>query len=113
MATQQVILTTTLVAAGDLAQQCLVAYDGTLCKKGKPAIGVAEVDAKKGDATPVNCLGIIAAVAGAAVAVGDVVQSDDQGRVIKLETTGNPVPVGTATSAASEAGATLRVMWKP
>lgn len=112
MATQQVILTTTVIAKTELAQQCLVAYDGSQCTKGKAALGVAEVDAKTGDATPVNCLGILAAVAGGAIAVGDTVQAGDNGKLIKQEAPGSPVALGTALTAASGEDATFRVMWK-
>ncbi|ECN6755371.1 DUF2190 domain-containing protein, partial [Salmonella enterica subsp. enterica serovar Newport] len=53
MATQQVLLTTTVVATGTLQQQHLVGYDGAPCTKGALAFGIAEVDAVAGDATPV------------------------------------------------------------
>ncbi|EDV5462398.1 DUF2190 domain-containing protein, partial [Salmonella enterica subsp. enterica] len=45
MATQQVILATTLTAGGPLVQQRLVGYDGKTCTKGGLALGIAEVDA--------------------------------------------------------------------
>ncbi|ELC4947537.1 DUF2190 family protein, partial [Salmonella enterica] len=68
MATQQVILATTLTAGGPLVQQRLVGYDGKTCTKGGLALGIAEVDAAAGDAVAVNVAGILAAEAGAAVA---------------------------------------------
>ncbi|ELE1935813.1 DUF2190 family protein [Salmonella enterica] len=111
MATQQVILATTLTATGALVQQRLVGYDGKTCTKGALALGIAEVDAAEGDAVAVNVLGIIAAEAGAAINPGDKLQSDDNGCVIPLETTGKPEQVGVAITAAAAAGNTLRVMW--
>ncbi|ECE0876974.1 DUF2190 domain-containing protein, partial [Salmonella enterica subsp. enterica] len=48
MATQQVILATTLTAGGPLVQQRLVGYDGKTCTKGGLALGIAEVDAAAG-----------------------------------------------------------------
>lgn len=112
MATQQVILTTTVTATASLKQQCLVGYTGALPEKGTAALGIAEADAVTGDATPVNCLGILAAVAGGVVAAGDTVQAGDNGKLIKKEATGTPVALGTALTAASADGATFRVMWK-
>lgn len=112
MATQQVILTTTVTATADLTQQCLVGYNGDVPVKGGAALGIAEADAATGDATPVNCLGILAAVAGGAVAAGDTVQAGDDGKLIKKEASGTPVALGTALTAASADGATFRVMWK-
>lgn len=111
MATQQVILATTIIAAGALVQQRLVGYDGKTCTKGGLALGIAEVDAIAGDAVAVNVLGIIAVEAGAAINPGDKLQSDDNGCVIPLEATGKPEQVGVAITAATAAGNTLRVMW--
>ncbi|EJG5923837.1 DUF2190 family protein [Salmonella enterica] len=111
MATQHVILSETLTATGALVQQRLVGYDGKTCTKGGLALGIAEVDAAAGDVVAVNVLGIIAAEAGAAIAVGDKLQSDDNGCVIPLEATGNPEQVGVALTAAAAAGNSLKVMW--
>ncbi|EAA9303493.1 DUF2190 family protein [Salmonella enterica] len=111
MSTQQVILATTIIAAGALVQQRLVGYDGKTCTKGGLALGIAEVDAIAGDAVAVNALGIIAVEAGAAINPGDKLQSDDNGCVIPLEATGKPEQVGVAITAAAAAGNTLRVMW--
>ncbi|EBN1942815.1 DUF2190 domain-containing protein [Salmonella enterica] len=111
MATQQVILATTIIAAGAVTQQRLVGYDGKTCTKGALALGIAEVDAVAGDAVAINVLGIIAAEAGAAINPGDKLQSDDNGCVIPLEATGKPEQVGVAITAAAAAGNTLRVMW--
>ncbi|HIA1613690.1 TPA: capsid cement protein [Salmonella enterica] len=111
MTTQQVILATTVVATGALVQQRLVGYDGKTCTKGALAFGIAEVDASVGDAVSVNVLGIIAAEAGAAVTAGEPLQSDENGCVIPLETTGTPARVGVAVTAAAAAGASLKVMW--
>lgn len=111
MSTQQVILATTIIAAGALVQQRLVGYDGKTCTKGGLALGIAEVDAIAGDAVAVNVLGVIAAEAGAAINPGDKLQSDENGCVIPLEATGKPEQVGVAITAAAAAGNTLRVMW--
>ena len=75
-ATQQVILTTSVVALAALTQQRFVGADNAPCQAGAVALGVAEVDAAAGDLTPVNVLGIVAVEVGAAVAKGQNVQSD-------------------------------------
>lgn len=111
MSTQQVILTTTIIAAGEVTQQRLVGYDGNTCAKGAKAFGVAEVDGVAGDAVPLNVAGIIAVEAGAAVSSGDRLQSDEHGCVIPLEATGTPERVGVAITAATGAGSIIRVMW--
>lgn len=112
MATQQVILTTTVIATGDLKQQCLVDYNGAQPANGTAALGIAEVDAVAGDATAVNCLGILAAVAGGEITAGDRVQAGDNGQLIRLDVTGTAAVLGTALTAASGEGASFRVMWK-
>lgn len=117
MVTQQVVLTTTVVATDTLTQQRLVSVTGGLCKSGDVPLGVAEVGGKAGDAVPVNVLGIIAAEAGGAIDVGTSLTVDDQGRVIAAapaegkasQATG---AVGIALSAAGSEGQLIRVLWR-
>ena len=111
MATQHVILTTTLVVTEAVTQQRLVGYDGKPCAEGALAFGVAEVDGAAGDAVSLNVMGILAAEAGAAVKVGDKLQSNADGCVIPLKATGSPVRIGVAVTEAAAAGNTLQVMW--
>lgn len=111
MATQHVILTTTMVVTAAVTQQRLVGYDGKPCAEGALAFGVAEVDGAAGDAVPLNVMGILAVEVGAAVKVGDKLQSDANGCVIPLKATGSPVRVGVAVTEAAAAGNTLQVMW--
>ncbi|ECG4947670.1 DUF2190 family protein [Salmonella enterica subsp. enterica serovar Llandoff] len=106
--TQQVVLTTTAVAADIILQQHLVGFDGKLCAAGKAALGVAETDADIGDAVGVNVLGIIAVEAGAAFEVGAAVQSDAEGRVIAK--TGSNAVAGVALDAATQAGDVVRIL---
>ncbi|HCL5251803.1 TPA: DUF2190 family protein [Salmonella enterica] len=106
--TQQVILTTTIVAADIILQQRLVGFDSKLCAAGKAVLGVAETDADTGDAVGVNVLGIIAVEAGAAFEAGTALQSDAEGRAI-AKTASNAV-AGTALDAATQAGDTVRIL---
>lgn len=107
MVTQQVILTTTVIAAGVLTQQRFVGGDGALCAEGKAALGVAEVDGVLNDAVPVNVLGIVAIEAGGAIARGAVVQADDQGRAI---TKAAGASNGMALDAATAEGELIRIL---
>ncbi|EQC0634431.1 DUF2190 family protein [Salmonella enterica] len=106
--TQQVVLTTTAVAADIILQQHLVGFDGKLCAAGKAAFGVAETDADVGDALGVNVLGIIAVEAGAAFEVGAAVQSDAEGCAIAK--TGSNAVAGVALDAATQAGDVVRIL---
>ncbi|MFS3650253.1 capsid cement protein, partial [Escherichia coli] len=54
MTTQQVTLTMTVTASTALTQQRFVGADNGACKQGAVAVGVAQVDARAGDLTPVS-----------------------------------------------------------
>ncbi|MEC5344673.1 DUF2190 family protein [Brenneria populi] len=107
-ATQQTILTTTVVALAALTQQRFVGADNAPCQAGAIALGVAEVDGAAGDSVPVNVLGIIAVEAGAAVARGKSVQSDDSARAIPLVDAG--VSNGIALDEATAEGDIIRIL---
>ncbi|HAI5809207.1 TPA: DUF2190 family protein [Escherichia coli] len=92
--TQQVILTTTVVALAALSQQRFVGADNAPCKAGAVALGVAEVDAAAGDVTPVNVLGIVAVEAGAAVSRGQIVQSDANACAVPQVPAAGETPAG-------------------
>lgn len=93
-ATQQVILTTTVMASAALTQQRFVGADNGPCQAGAVALGVAEVDAAAGDLTPVNVLGIIAVEAGAAIARGLNVQSDANACAVPQTAATEDAPAG-------------------
>lgn len=80
--TQNVCLAVSIPAATPLTQFLLVGLDGGLCAEGKPALGVAEMDADKDEMATVNAMGVMVVTSGAAVTIGEVLQCDDQGRVI-------------------------------
>ncbi|MFE8048754.1 capsid cement protein [Brenneria goodwinii] len=106
--TQQVVLTTTVLATAALAQQRFVGADNAPCQAGAAALGVAEVDGAMGDAVPVNVLGIVAVEAGAAVGRGMSVQSDDSARAIPLADAG--VSNGIALDEATAEGDIIRIL---
>lgn len=93
-ATQQVILTTSVLALAALTQQRFVGADNAPCQAGAVALGVAEVDAVAGDLTPVNVLGIIVVEAGAAISKGQSVQSDANARAVPRTAGTSDTPAG-------------------
>ena len=82
MTTQQVTLTMTVTASTALTQQRFVGADNGACKQGAVAVGVAQVDARAGDLTPVSVTGILAVETGAAGSRGALVQADAHARVV-------------------------------
>lgn len=113
-ATQQTILTTTVVALAALTQQRFVGADNAPCQAGAIALGVAEVDGATGDTVPVNVLGIIAVEAGAAVERGKTVQSDADGCAIEqtaaTETKPAGISNGLSLDEATAAGDIIRIL---
>lgn len=114
MVTQQVVLTTTVVAGEDLQAHRLVGFDGKTYKNTGVEFGVAEVAAKTGDSVPVNVIGIMAVEAGAAISVGQILKSDTEGRVVKeTPPQDGSLPfstVGVALDAATAAGEIIRMV---
>ncbi|MGL9719908.1 capsid cement protein [Symbiopectobacterium sp.] len=114
MVTQQVVLTTTRVAAENLTVHRLVGFSGKTFKGVGTELGVAEVSGKKGDAIPVNVMGIMAVEAGAAISAGELLKSDGEGRVIPeaaLDKGALPAStVGVAVDSATAAGEIIRMV---
>ncbi|HDS5670253.1 TPA: DUF2190 family protein [Klebsiella pneumoniae subsp. pneumoniae] len=112
--TQQVILTTTVTASRPLTQQRFVGADNAPCQAGAVALGVAEVDAAAGDVTPVNVLGIVAVEAGAAIAKGQNVQSDENACAVpRIAASGNSpagISAGIALDEALAEGDVIRIL---
>lgn len=106
--TQQVVLTTSVVATDVIIQQRFVGFDGRSCAAGKAVLGVTETGGDADDAVGVNVLGIIAVEAGAAFEVGAALQSDAEGRAIAK--TGSNAVAGTALDAATQAGDVVRIL---
>ncbi|WP_016858136.1 capsid cement protein [Candidatus Williamhamiltonella defendens] len=114
MVTQQVVLTTTVVAAEDLPVHRLVGISAKPFKGSGTELGVADVAGKKGDAVPVNVIGIMAVETGNAISAGELLKSDDQGRVIPesaLEKGALPAStVGVALDSATAEGQLIRMV---
>lgn len=108
MSTQQPVLTTSVIAAADLAQpHRFVGFDGAQAGLGSLALGVLEGDTDAGLAAPVNVLGIVLVEAGAAIPAGSAVQSDASGRAIVLDAGAKN---GVALNAAAAAGDIIRIV---
>lgn len=107
MKTQQIILTTTILAAGALSRLRFVGFDGAVCAAGAKALGVAETSADAGERAPANIHGILLVEAGGVIAAGAEVESDAAGRAItKAAGIGN----GFALDAAAAAGDVIRIV---
>ncbi|MYH70835.1 MAG: DUF2190 family protein [Gammaproteobacteria bacterium] len=78
---------------------------------GDNAVGVTRAPAASGEYTAVDVLGLVAVEASGAIAVGDAVMAEDDGRAKKLA--GNEVAVARAFEAATAAGDIILVMMIP
>lgn len=107
MKTEKVLLTTTIAAAAALTRLRLVDYAGSPCGAGVRALGVANAAYDAGEQAGVAAKGELLVEVGAAVAVGDAVQSDATSRVVPLST---GVVFGAARDAATAAGEFIRVL---
>ena len=100
-----------LVASGDLdAKQYHVVALATTAKAVKIAasgtvavLGILQNDPKSGEAASVVCAGMTKAVAGGAIAVGDLLTANSTGQCIATTTANNKV-VGKAITAVTTAG---------
>ena len=107
MKTQQVILTTSVIAVADLTRRRFVGFNGGVCAAGAKALGVTEADTEADNMAPANVMGVILVEAGAAIAAGAEVQSDAAGRAI---TKAAGVANGIAWDAATAAGDLIRIV---
>lgn len=107
MKTEQILMATTILAKGALVRLRMVNFAGTQAVAGEPVLGVANTDYAPGEQAGVSTHGQILVEAGGAIAAGDAVESDAQGRAIKA-TTGDTW--GKARDAAAAAGEVIRVL---
>jgi hypothetical protein len=107
MQTEKVLLTVTVAATAALARFRLVNFAGGVPAAGERALGAAVTNFDAGEQAGVAVRGELLLEAGAAVALGTPVQSDDLGRVVPL-TSG--VQAGVARDAAAAAGDIIRVL---
>jgi len=106
MKTASIALTLSLLASSDIPKLRFVDYNGAKCPAESRAIGVSEDSATTGEVFPVNTLGVLIVESGDALAVGDAVESDAEGRAVTV-TTG--AVNGWAMDAATAAGEIIRI----
>ena len=106
MKTQQIVLTTSILALADLSRFRLVGLNGGVCAAGAKALGPCEATTSAGEQAPVNMTGALLVEAGGPITAGAEVESDATGRAI-AKTTG--VSNGWAMDAAAVAGDVIRV----
>jgi hypothetical protein len=101
----------TRTAAATIAAGRFVKVDNTQAGAGANTLGVAVAAASAGELLPVAVLGVAAVEAGAAVATGDTIKADADGRAITWATSGAKVAI--ALTAAAAAGAFIEVFLIP
>ena len=101
--TQQIDRIDTIIATGDVSEKTFVGYDGKTCGADKKAVGVALYDASTGDAVSIAQEGRVIVTAGGAVAVGDPIASDANGKAITATTVDVGKVNGFARTAAAAA----------
>lgn len=106
MKTQQILLTTSILALVDLARLRFVGFDGGVCAAGAKALGPCEATTSAGEQAPVNAAGVLLVEVGGPISKGAEVESDASGRAI-AKTTG--ISNGWAMDAATVAGDVIRV----
>lgn len=104
------ILAITLTASAAVTAERLVSYAGAVSVAGAAGPGVVRQTAASGELVTVDVLGTSIVASGAAVAVGDAVESDASGRAIP-KTTG--VTRGRALTAATAADQRIEVLLIP
>lgn len=107
MKTQQPVLTTSVVALVDLPRYHFAGLGGGLCAAGAKALGTVEANTEADGVAPVNVLGICLVTSGAAFAAGDQVESDVNGRAVKLNTGASN---GYALDASTASGDVVRIV---
>lgn len=106
--TKQVVLVTTITATGAIVKNRFVNFKGAQAKVGEAVLGVAPYDVETGDTAAVDVVGIAVVESGGAVAIGAEVGADAQGCAVS----GAAKIAGTALTAATAAGETVRVLLK-
>lgn len=107
--TKQVVLTTTVKAAGKIVANRFVTFSAKQAKANEAVLGVAPYDTDEGDVAAVDVLGIALVEAGGEIAAGAEVDADAQGCAV---THASGKVAGTALTAAAAAGDVIRVLLK-
>ena len=101
-------ITDSVMAAENLAKQRFVGFDGKHTGAGAKALGVCDASIDKNQLAPVVLNGILLIETGEAIAIGDKVASDGQGRAITLS--GSEELNGYALDASAGAGEVIRIV---
>lgn len=110
MKTEQIILTTSILAADDMPDKSLfIGFNGAICAADAKALGVLADSVLADEQAPVSVSGIALVVAGDVVSIGDAVSSDDSGKAV---TASSGEINGYALDDASEADELIRVLLK-
>lgn len=105
------LLTLPVVLASACAAQRFITATGSPAGAGANALGVTRYGAAAGATVPVDVLGTAVVEAGAAIAQGDTLKADADGRAITWATSGAKVAI--ALQAASVAGQLIEVLLLP
>lgn len=84
MRTQQIGLTSTIMALATLTALHFVGFDGNIATAGSKAMGICEADTDAGQACPVNIDGVLLITAGGVIAVGEEVEVGADGKAVAL-----------------------------
>lgn len=107
--TFQPVLTTTIRAAVDFEHPYrFVGFDGNRPAAGGKALGVNNATFAKDELASVDAIGVVLVETGDAVAVGNEVTPDADGRAVPIQ--GGNWPGGWALDAATAAGEVIRVI---
>jgi hypothetical protein len=84
MKTEQPILITSIIAAADFtnSKNIFIGFDGNICGNGAKALGVLNANTALNEQAPVTSSGIALVLSGAAVSLGDKLQSNASGKAI-------------------------------
>lgn len=85
MKTYKSALTESITAGSDVVKNRFAGFDGNYCGAGEKALGVFELDTDSGQQAPVIVYGIAIVEAGGAIAVGDAITSDANGKAVKAD----------------------------
>ena len=107
MKTEQPILITSIVAKVNLAKNLFIGFDGDICGNAAKALGVCNAETDLGEQAPVMSKGIALGLSGAAITLGDKIQSDASGKAITFS---SGEANGFALDAATGADEAIRVM---
>lgn len=100
----------TINASGAIVSHRFVGTNSAQAGAAANTLGVAGYDGADGDATTIDTLGVVSVEAGAAVAIGDLIETDASGRGITR--TAGPI-VARSLDAAAAAGDFVRCVLIP